>query len=192
MKNAALRRFGYVIGICAVWLFAFPPQGGFAQQDSVMAEGQDYWCCDPDTAIDADSEAIAEAMAKRSQRHREFIQGGVPVEYRNRFSPYPATSKFVGDGGAVYAAHCAACHGANGMGDGDAGNDLRPSPALLAFMIERPQAIDGYLLWSIAEGGAAFGSAMPAFKDKLDEPEIWQTIIYMRAGFPALPAATRQ
>ena len=49
------------------------------------------------------------------------------------------------------------------MGNGDAGKALSPSPALLAYMIRRPIAVDEYLLWSISEGGKQFGTDMPAF-----------------------------
>ena len=80
--------------------------------------------------------------------------------------------------------HCARCHGSGGLGDGDAAKGLSPSPALLAFMIQRPLAIDEYLLWTVSEGGAQFGTAMPAFKATLSELQIWQIVGYMRAGFP--------
>ena len=61
---------------------------------------------------------------------------------------------------------------------------LLPSPALLAFIIQRPISVDEYLLWSIAEGGKQFDTEMPAFKTILTRDEIWQIIGYMRAGFP--------
>ena len=51
-------------------------------------------------------------------------------------------------------------------------------------MIQRPMAVDGYMLWSISDGGAAFGTAMPAFKTVLTKDEIWKILNYMRAGFP--------
>ena len=37
------------------------------------------------------------------------------------------------------------------MGNGDMGKALSPSPALLAYMIRRPIAVDEYLLWSVAQ-----------------------------------------
>ena len=67
----------------------------------------------------------------------------------------------------VYAQKCASCHGRQGLGDGDAPRSLLPSPALLAFMIQRPISVDEYLLWSIAEGGKQFDTEMPAFKNIL-------------------------
>ena len=63
------------------------------------------------------------------------------------------------------------------------GKALSPSPALLAYMIRRPIAVDEYLLWTISEGGKQFATDMPAFKDKLAREEIWKIIAYMRAGF---------
>ncbi len=121
---------------------------------------------------------------QRTERHRAFIQGGVPVEYLNQSSPYPKAGGVIREGSKVYAKHCIACHGPRGMGDGSAGKDLAPSPALLSYLEKEPQTADGYLLWTITEGGQAFGSDMPAFKDLLSEREIWQVVIYMRAGFP--------
>jgi mono/diheme cytochrome c family protein len=41
-------------------------------------------------------------------------------------------------------------------------------------------------MWAISDGGAPFGTKMPAFKHALDEEQIWQIITYMRAGFPAM------
>lgn len=43
-----------------------------------------------------------------------------------------------------------------------------------------PMATDGYLFWTIAEGGAPVGSAMPAFKQTLKEDDIWKIITYLR------------
>jgi mono/diheme cytochrome c family protein len=95
-------------------------------------------------------------------------------------------SEVIAEGRALYRANCMACHGADGLGDGDAGKSLSPSPAVLAYMITRPIAVDRYLLWSISDGGKQFESKMPAFKNKLTRKEIWEIVAYMRAGFPAI------
>ncbi len=122
---------------------------------------------------------------QRMQRHWTFMHSGVPAEYRGARSPLALTVDVVQAGGALYQKQCAACHGTRGMGDGEEGNDLSPSPALLAHLIQMPMSVDEYLMWSIAEGGKAFGTAMPAFKDTLSQEERWKIIAYMRAGFPA-------
>lgn len=123
-------------------------------------------------------------LQPRAKRHLEFIQAGVPVEYRSLRSPYPQTPKVIEDGGHLYRGNCAACHGPDGRGDGDAGLDLVPSPALLVRLMDVQGSVDEYLLWSIAEGGKPFGTAMPAYRSQLTEDQIWQIVAYMRAGFP--------
>ena len=90
----------------------------------------------------------------------------------------------IADGSKIYAQNCAACHGPNGMGNGDIGKALSPSPALLAYMIRRPIAVDEYLLWTVSEGGKQFGSEMPAFKDKLSREEIGRSSVTCVQGLP--------
>jgi len=135
---------------------------------------RDWWDLDP----------TAPARRKRMARHQHFIDHGVPDEYRGERSPFAISPQVVRDGRALYAAHCQICHGRVGMGDGDMALAVNPSPALLAFLIQTPLGVDEYLMWSISEGGALFGSDMPAFKDRLSIAEIWKIIAYMRAGFP--------
>jgi len=43
-----------------------------------------------------------------------------------------------------------------------------------------PMATDGYLFWTIAEGGMPIQTAMPVFKGTLKEEEIWQIVTYLR------------
>lgn len=121
---------------------------------------------------------------QRMVRHWTYMNEGVPTAYRGLRSTVSATAGNVSEGRTLYEANCAECHGAVGMGDGEAGRSLSPSPALLSHMVRTPMAVDEYLMWSISEGGVPFGTDMPAFKDKLSEDEIWKIIVFMRAGFP--------
>ena len=111
------------------------------------------------------------ALQPRAKRHLEFIQAGVPVEYRSVRSPYPNVTKAITGGGELYQPYCASCHGPHGRGDGDAGLDLVPSPALLARLMDVQGTVDEYLLWTISEGGKQFDTAMPAFKNRLTEDQ---------------------
>ena len=43
------------------------------------------------------------------------------------------------------------------------------------------------MYWTIAEGGAAFGTAMPAFKGTLTENDIWAVTAYIQARLPERP-----
>jgi len=127
----------------------------------------------------------------RLDRHAAFREGGVAAESRGASNPLARTPATLEQGGALYAEHCAACHDPARTGHGAAGLALYPSPALLAQLVRTPAGVDEYLLWAISEGGAAFGSRMPAFADRLSREQIWQIITWMRAGFPSV-AGTRQ
>lgn len=124
------------------------------------------------------------ARQKRLARHTRFLWRGLPHDYQDSHNPLSPSTANVREGGALYLANCGECHGETGMGDGDLGLALTPSPALLSFLIETPSAVDGYLLWAISDGGAPFGTDMPSFKDRLGQTAIWKIITYMRAGFP--------
>jgi len=114
---------------------------------------------------------------------------GIPAEYRDAKSPLKPTDADVKAGGILYAKNCASCHGNEGLGDGEAAKGLTPSPALLAYLIQRPRhSGDEYLLWTLSEGGKQFETDMPAFKDALARDEMWRIVAYMRAGFPEVAA----
>lgn len=143
----------------------------------------DFWKPPPEQS-DADTPAnLPKALRMPGVRHWHYMLRGVPEAYADARSSVPRTLDTLRMGAALYALHCATCHGPNGYGVQDDRQSLLPSPALLAFLIQKPIAVDEYLLWSIAEGGAAFDSAMPAFRDVLSRDEIWQIVAYMRAGF---------
>lgn len=127
---------------------------------------------------------MSPTMTARMLRHAEFLNFGVPKAYEDAQSTVAPGKQTIAAGRALYVKNCAACHGPDGLGDGDAGQSLSPSPAVLAYLITRPIAVDRYLLWSISDGGEQFGSEMPPFKDQLTEQEIWEIVAYMRDGFP--------
>ena len=149
-----------------------------------MGWGRDYWMPGWMHRREWDPRGMDQDMRARMQRHWTYMHEGLPKEYAGATSDVKATAETIADGGNIYVQNCASCHGKTGMGDGAAGKSLTPSPALLAYLIQRPVAADEYLLWSISEGGKQFGTAMPAFKDTLKREEIWKVIAYMRAGFP--------
>ncbi len=123
---------------------------------------------------------------QRVLRFSTFVNGGIPQEYLAAENTVGYTVRAIAEGGPLYKTHCLSCHGVMGLGNGDLAYALKPSPALLAYMVQQPVAVDHYLLWSIAEGGKQFGTSMPAFKDRLSREQIFQIVAYLRAGFPAL------
>ncbi len=154
------------------------------KQDQTPFESRDPWMPEWMMREPGGPGPMSPTMMARMLRHSEFLNFGVPKAYEGAQSAVASDHEAIGEGRVLYQANCAACHGPDGLGDGDAGKALSPSPAVLAFMITRPIAVDPYLLWSISEGGKQFESNMPSFKDKLKREEIWKIVAYMRAGFP--------
>jgi putative copper export protein/mono/diheme cytochrome c family protein len=92
----------------------------------------------------------------------------------------------IAHGGAVYAEHCAACHGVSGAGDGPlaAGTPVRPADLTAAHIFEHS---DGDLFWWISNGIPAGG--MPGFAAQLDERQRWDVINFIHARASAREAA---
>jgi putative copper export protein/mono/diheme cytochrome c family protein/peroxiredoxin len=99
-----------------------------------------------------------------------------PTTFRRPPVTYHATS--IASGMAVYAEHCASCHGTDGAGL--AGADLR-SPS-----IARRHA--GEIFWLVGHGSPERG--MPAFESRLAERARWDVINFVRALGAANAATT--
>lgn len=149
----------------------------------------------PDTgAQPASSEP---ATVKTPQRFQYYVRSGLPAEYRGKTNPYQQpTVPIVIKGADLYNVHCASCHGMMGFGNGAAGGGLRVKPADLAWSLSSKDVKDDFLFWTISEGGAQFGSNMPAFKGTVKDYQIWEMITYMRAAFEgreaSVPAPIKQ
>jgi mono/diheme cytochrome c family protein len=183
--------------IFVAWLVTAGALGGpgaaLSQEQKPAARAFDYW--QPDWMVRDlwGPGKIPKGMMVRLLRHTIYMQYGVPKEYAGAKSTIvPGAGKAIAAGAALYAKHCSSCHAGDGLGNGDAGKAVSPSPALLAYMIKRPISVDEYLLWAIADGGEQFDSKMPAFESELSRDEIWQIIAYMRAGFPGRGATAKQ
>jgi mono/diheme cytochrome c family protein len=117
------------------------------------------------------------------------MMSGVPAPYNSLSNPLPRTRETVNRGAAIYDQNCASCHGKTGAGDGPVGQTLSPPPANLVWLSQMPMVQwDPFMYWTVAEGGAQFGSAMPAFKDKLSKEDIWAVIAYIQARLPQTAA----
>lgn len=119
-------------------------------------------------------------MGSSMQRHRRTMMSGLPAAYRDLRNPLSANAGVISRGEALYQAHCATCHGRTGEGNGPAAAGMSPPPADLRWLMSRPIASDGYLMWALSEGGTILGTAMPAFKDALSENQRWTIIRYLQ------------
>ncbi len=118
-------------------------------------------------------------------RHHYVMRYGIPQQYYGIFNPLSATRDNLRAGAELYQVHCASCHGAEGYGDGTAGKDLQPPPSNLAVLMRMGMmARDEYLYWTIAEGGTALNTDMPAFKGTLSENATWQLVLHLRGLQP--------
>lgn len=72
----------------------------------------------------------------------------------------------------IYAARCAACHGAQGRADGPTSAALRPRPRNLADKMWHSNVTDRYIENIIVSGGAAVGKSplMPPSGDLASKP----------------------
>jgi mono/diheme cytochrome c family protein len=113
-------------------------------------------------------------------RHQYVMRHGIEPKYASRVNPLPGSAANFKAGQRLYEQNCAACHGLTGLGDGEAGRNLNPPPPNIAAASKTPMASDGYLYWTIAEGGAPLQTAMPPFKNTLKPDQIWKIIIFLR------------
>jgi Cytochrome C oxidase, cbb3-type, subunit III len=114
------------------------------------------------------------------RRHHYVMRNGIGSEYADKENPLVINQDNLDAGKILYQKNCLSCHGVSGQGDGPAGKNLSPRPANIANFIKMPMATDGYLFWTISEGGIPIKTPMPPFKSSLTEEEIWQIISYLR------------
>ncbi len=98
-----------------------------------------------------------------------------PTTYRRPSVPYHAIS--VANGTRLYQESCAVCHGVAGYGDGPGAKGLKPKPANLTAKHTGDHTA-GDLFWWLTEGFQR--TAMPGFKDSLNEEERWDLINFIR------------
>jgi mono/diheme cytochrome c family protein len=146
---------------------------------------------EPDMPMGWNFKNLSPEQQQRMLRFSAFVNKRVPEDYLRAENSVGYTTNAISAGGPLYLAKCSKCHGDTGLGNGELAYSLNPSPALLAYLVQQPIAIDQYLLWTISEGGQQFGTTMPSFKTELTQDQIWQIVAYLRAGFPVVGDAVR-
>jgi mono/diheme cytochrome c family protein len=95
-------------------------------------------------------------------------------------NPLPSDAESIEAGRLLYKRHCAPCHGPSAKGDG--GMALSGgTPSDLTDETWDYGATDGEVFTSIREGVSA---DMLAYKDKLNDKQIWQIVNYLRSLGP--------
>jgi len=154
---------------------------------AVPNPAQSPWtqCCGAAPWPAAPASAATQGLARSLPRHTFILMSGIPAQYKALSNPLPRSRGSIERGAIVYENNCASCHGVTGAGDGPAGRALMPPPGDLAWLSQMPMVEwDPFMYWSVAEGGAQFKSAMPAFKGGLARADIWAVIGYIQARLP--------
>lgn len=87
------------------------------------------------------------------------------------------TQEQIAQGEALYEAHCAACHGEAGKGDGPQSSALPVAPGDFTNLERMADKSAAELADSIRQG---VGEAMPAFEGQFSEEEVWALTAYIR------------
>jgi len=103
-----------------------------------------------------------------------------PTSFYHSPTNFAATA--IAQGEALFPTHCAACHGADGRGDGPNAKSLPEPPADLTAGHLWGHT-DGELFWWLSHGIEApnGGLAMPGFAASLSDDQRWDLIDYIRA-----------
>ena len=98
-----------------------------------------------------------------------------PASAEAKKNPLTNDAGTIAAGKTVYNKECLSCHGKSGKGDGQSAAQLDIPAGNFTTTATQDQS-DGALYWKISEGR----KPMPSFKKKLNETQIWQSVVYMR------------
>ena len=117
--------------------------------------------------------------------HVRRLTSTLSSELGIRLDEIPTHPPSLARGAEVYAANCAACHGADGKGDGPAAAGLSPKPTNLAdwSLLKDQSPLDYYRRITIG----VVGTAMPSFELRLPVQDRWAAALY--ATLLRLPSA---
>lgn len=107
--------------------------------------------------------------------------------------PAPPAHQSQTDAAALYARHCAVCHGPTGKGDGPGAGVVRQTLRDFSDPVAMREVDDRYYFTIIQKGGSQLGrsNAMPAWGMKLSDDEIRSLVGHIRGlARPAAPAAS--
>ena len=100
----------------------------------------------------------------------------------------PASTEAVAAGRALFARHCAACHGERGDGAGPRATHLAGAPADLRALPEERR--DPRHLFQVLREGVP-GSDMPSWRG-LEDEELWQLVAFLRTLAPGAEERPRE
>jgi len=116
-----------------------------------------------------------------STKRIEFIKKyGQAPKYKDHKNPLAPNTENLTAGGILFRTRCSLCHGNKGLGDGVAGAMLNPPASDLSRVVAMDLATDGFLFWTLNEGGGRLKTAMPSF-NIMPEEERWQIVLFLKS-----------
>jgi mono/diheme cytochrome c family protein len=107
-----------------------------------------------------------------------------PPRAARRANPMQPDDNSRAVGRRLFVAHCAACHGGGGRGDGPSALSCNPRPSDLTDPAVTSET-DGELFWKISTGR----KPMPAYEPRLSDEQRWHVVNFLHAIAP--PPATQ-
>ncbi|AOJ08099.1 c-type cytochrome [Burkholderia mayonis] len=107
-----------------------------------------------------------------------WLADAVPTSFRTNPEPFSVVSAM--HGARLYAAHCAACHGDDGRGEGPLARTLgRWPPTVVGPLLGR--RLDGELFWRVVAGmrDAHGAQTMPGFAGRLSDGDVRAVLDYL-------------
>ena len=101
----------------------------------------------------------------------------IPADARNARNPFAATPEILYEARAHFADHCSTCHGNDGSGKTDIGQNLYPKPPDMR-QIQTQSLTDGEIYYIIHNGIRLTG--MPAWGEPSKDDDSWKLVLFIR------------
>ena len=113
----------------------------------------------------------------------------VPASERDAKNPFAPTAEVLSDARAHFADHCATCHGNDGSGKTQIGQNLYPKPPDMRLP-DTQSLTDGEIYYVIHNGIRLTG--MPAWGTEEKDEESWKLVLFIRHLPRLTPAEERE
>jgi mono/diheme cytochrome c family protein len=119
-----------------------------------------------------DNPSAIEALVAKTARKLS-----IPASERDARNPFAPTAEVLGEARAHFADHCATCHGNDGSGKTEIGQNLYPKPPDMR-QSETQNLTDGQMYYIIHNGIRLTG--MPAWGDPGMDDDSWKLVLFIR------------
>jgi mono/diheme cytochrome c family protein len=103
----------------------------------------------------------------------------LPADAETKKSPLTADAKVLAAGKSVFKSKCEKCHGPNGLGDGPDADPDHQEDMDLTKASRAAKNPDGVMFYKVSNGRKS--PKMPAFKEQLNEEQIWSVVAYAKS-----------